>query len=142
MKKIITLSILFAFSSVTAEIHPKYYHEMQQEAPIVISATVLQVHRGPVLTRIRGRKEPISLDLRVDSISRGKDLVEEGQRLTVRYSRFNPPKGWVGPRIMPLLREGEKTEAWLATGKDDSFVPAARGWSFERVEYIEENNER
>ena len=70
---------------------------------------------------------------RIEYVRENPDLppVEPIRRLEVELVRV--PGGWVGPRPVPLLEKAKRYPAWLSKMEAGHFVPAARGYSFERV---------
>lgn len=126
----ISIFLFFLSPQIGAEIHPKYYAEMQRNASEYIEISVERLQRGLVLF---GRSTPVTIKATVMSVFHSKKGLQNGDVITIKYSHFKPGRGWAGPRPIPLLREKDRYPAFLTWSDDEqAFVPAARGWSFER----------
>lgn len=126
----IILLMLFA-GSVSAAINPVEYARMQRAAPeqLVIEVLLVHTHREWFFSRTR----TVSVTAQVVSTTRSARGLAEGDRITIEYTNFRPKPGWVGPRPLPVLKEGTICPAFLIwDDEEDQFIPAARGYSFDR----------
>lgn len=114
---------------LSAEIAPEYYAEMQEDAPEYVVIEPTDVRTGIALF---GRSKPVTVTARVVAVYRTVTGITVGDTITIRYEHFNPRRGWVGPRPIPILRTETRYPAFLSwDGTDATFRPAAMGASFE-----------
>lgn len=114
-----------------AEIELKYYLEDQANAPEYIEVRVLDVDKEWCLFC---PERKIGVKARVTAVHRSVSGLEVGEVININYKLFKPPKKWVGPRPLPLLKEKKNYPAFLqrvpGKSKRKRFKPAARGYSF------------
>jgi hypothetical protein len=121
--------ILAGTIGVRAEIAPEHYARMQDDAPEYITIEAVAVRRGLALF---DRTRPVTVTARVTSVSRSASGLTAGETITISYEHFNPRRGWVGPRPIPILQPGSRYPAYLAWDDEDvAYRPAAMGASFE-----------
>jgi len=116
---------------VHAEIELKYYLEDQANAPEYIEIKVLDVDKEWCFFC---PEKKIVVKARVTAVYRSVSGLEVGEVVKIKYKLFKPPKKWVGPRPLPLLKEKKHYSAFLQRiprkKKRKHFKPAARGYSF------------
>ncbi|KGE70815.1 hypothetical protein [Spirochaeta lutea] len=72
------------------------------------------------------------LTARVDRVHRSASRLNPGDEITITYEHYRPPRGWSGPRPIPVLAKGAGYPAYLSWDSEANlYRPAARGWSFE-----------
>lgn len=124
------LLLLLTFSVLHAELPPSAYEEMQKKASEFVKIRVLQVTVGP------GEKEGqtlIEATAQVLEVKRSAAGLKPDAIIHIEYHRMEQPQGFVGPRPIPLLQQGEETIAFLAPLPDSpDYQPAAGGMSFEQ----------
>lgn len=132
MKKITMLTVLILFFSglLYAEIHPRYYYEDQQSSEEDITIEVIDVDKECC---IFCRRQGVEIEAKVLEVKKSKTGLKKNDTIRIKYERFHPPAGWVGPRPMPLLKEGNTYPAFIFK-KDGFYRPSARGFSFTRLE--------
>ncbi len=132
MKKVAIIALLLLLSALCyGEIHPKYYQQDQENADEALIIRVTKVRKGCCFAC---RNQKVRIHAEVLSVERSRSGLEKGSTITIRYNHFNPPRKWVGPRPVPILKKGKEYPAFLNRMKDEEYyVPAARGYSFERV---------
>jgi hypothetical protein len=121
--------MLIPNTKLFAEIHPKYYAEMQAEAGEYIEIEVDRVRRG---LSLYPRTTPLTIKATVLSVWRSETKLEVGDSITIKYDHLEPARNWVGPRPIPVLRRDGRYPAFLTWYKGkEAYIPAARGASFE-----------
>lgn len=129
MKHLLVLLLLLTVGTLSAEIAPEQYREMQLNAPEYVEIKVLSVSKSYNLfsgnTKVKANAE-------VRTVIRSESNLTVGDRITIRYTHDKPRKFWAGPRSIPILKKKEETTAFLAFDTETLvYVPAARGASFE-----------
>jgi len=123
--------VLAGSTDLPAEIAPEHYARMQDAAPEYVTIEPAAVRKGVALF---SRTRPVRVTAVVVAVSRSATGIAVGDSITIRYEHFTPPRGWVGPRPIPILQTGARYPAYLAWDATESaFRPAARGASFEVV---------
>ncbi|MBV6493344.1 MAG: hypothetical protein LDLANPLL_01360 [Turneriella sp.] len=135
MRKVATLFFFMAVVSLGAEIHPKYYREMQQNAPEDLRLKILDVSRD---WRFWSDTRHVKVKAVVVEVNKSKVGLTPATQVFFEYDVFTPSGGWAGPRPMPLLEENSVTDFFgerIGVDKKRGVIlrPTARGYSFERV---------
>jgi hypothetical protein len=126
--------VLAGATNLPGEIAPEHYARMQDDAPEYVTIEPVSVQTGFAPFR---RTRMITVTARVIAVSRSVSGIAVGDTITIRYQHFNPPRGWVGPRPIPILRRGARYPAYLSwDATEGTFRPAARGASFEPPEGV------
>jgi len=121
--------VLAGATHLPAEIAPEHYARMQDDAAEQVTIEAVTVRKGFAPFR---RTRAITVSARVVAVSRSATGITVGDTITIRYEHFNPPRGWVGPRPIPILRTGTRYPAFLSwDATEETYRPAARGASFE-----------
>jgi len=122
----------FVALTLSRELPPYVYKEMQQKSP-----EVLMVKVEDVKTSISKYGEEtdtnVTVKLTVEKVTRTATKLKKGSHLTVSYVHIEHSGGWAGPSSIPVLTKGQSLTAYLGKTKDGSYGPAARGRSFEAV---------
>lgn len=144
----LSLFLILLSSHIFAEIAPQYYARYQRSAPYHLKILVLKVDKGFCLQcenqniAILGevsevyRQPQDFVDKNANSINEigNSAKVRIKQKISIQYKHFWPPRGWVGPRPVPIFKERQSYDAFLSfDGKKNVFHPAARGYSFESL---------
>ncbi len=134
MKRIgIVLLLCMVSALLVAEISPDSYQWMQDSAPEQLYITVLDVST-PFLSCFSS--VPVTILAEVIRIQYSETGLEAGDEITITYSHYTPGPGWVGPRPVPILIQGDECPAFLQYVSDtSSYIPAAGGYSFEFLSY-------
>ena len=132
LKLLLVLPALLAIAQLSAEIHPKYYAEMQQSAPEKLEIEVKDVDSGWCFFWCGSRE--IEIEAIVTRVTKSASGLTIGQSIQICYTHFTPGNGWAGPRPIPILKEDRKYPAYLSKDSDACYGPAARGYSFESVD--------
>lgn len=120
-----------------AEIAPEYYAAWQSQAPEEILIRVQRV-QTPLISF--SRTKPVTLNAEVISVTRSQSGLQPGDRITIKYEHFSPPRSWVGARPLPLLQRGKEYPAFLQwSGEENAYLPAAQGASFQAKIVIPES---
>lgn len=135
MRKRFTL-LLFAITlALHAEIHPKYYREMQQNAPEDLRLKIIDVSRD---WRFWSDTRHVKVKAVVVEVKKSQVGLTPNTHVFFEYDVFTPSGGWVGPRPMPLLEENSTTDFFgerIDVDKKRGVIlrPTARGYSFDRI---------
>lgn len=136
MRKLLFVLISTLLSPAFAEIHPKYYQEMQRSAPEKLRIRVEKISDeccwffcDKYQTRVT------AIIMRVNKSAAG---LQVGNHVYFEYEIFKPREGWVRPRPMPVLKKGEEYDFFGSktdVQKDKGIIlsPEARGYSFESL---------
>ncbi len=124
------LSLLFiAVASLFSEMSPDAYQWMQNNATEMLIIEVKDVHT-PLISLSRSKSVKVRAE--VMRVKYSETSLAEGDEITITYSSYTPGPGWVGPRPMPILSEGNQCPAFLTYDEQSaSYIPAAGGYSFE-----------
>lgn len=121
--------LLLLPADAAAEIAPRYYAQMQRDAPEYLQIEVLKVRHSLLWV---GRTTSVTVTAKVIAVKRSKKGLVAGDVITIRYDHYRPPRDWVGPRPIPILRKGETCPAFLGWSDEvRAYRPAALGASFE-----------
>jgi len=116
-----------------AELPPGAYEELKNNASEVLTVKVLKIETP------EGRKGhfPVLFTAKVLGVTRSKSGVVEGQTITIasyHVTKKARKKGFVGPRIPPLLSAGWEGRVYLNKPQDKkAYDIAAYGESFEET---------
>jgi hypothetical protein len=128
---VLGMFLLAGTTDLSAEIAPEHYARMQDTAPEYVTIEPAAVRKGVALF---SRTRPVRVTALVVAVSRSATGIAVGDSITIRYEQFTPPRGWVGPRPIPILQTGTRYPAYLAwDAKESTFRPAAQGASFESL---------
>jgi hypothetical protein len=137
MKKFYLTLILIWIGSTTlsAEIAPEYYAQMQAGATEQLRITPVDVSRDWYFWR---SVRKVKVRAKVVSVTKSSLGLKPGQMIYFEYETYSPSAGWAGPRPMPLLTEGAEYDFYGEAGDsrlaaDVVLNPVARGYSFEKV---------
>jgi hypothetical protein len=131
MKYLFTIFFLFIVGTftVSAEIAPVEYQRMQASAPEQLEVAVLRSNTRRFLF---SRDTDVTLNVEVISVTGSATGLNSGDRITITYTHTRNPRGWAGPRAIPIQKRGTVTSAFLEySPQSKTYVPAARGASFD-----------
>jgi hypothetical protein len=136
LRRIILFAMGIAAPLAFGELAPEVYRAMQREAPEVLYVEVLDVDIDRELHKPPGCGffdfeivRNVVMQAKVLRVVRSRAGVRPGATIGVTYASVRRCSGFVGPRSIPVLDEGTKTYAYLASAKR-GFEPAALGASF------------
>src|SRR3712207_947968 len=121
-------------ASVSAELPPTIYRDMQAKSPERLTIKVRTVK-----TEERDESErklvAVAAEAEVVGVERTATELKPGQTIRIRYTRTDYKQPIAGPSQVPVLREGQTCPAFLRKDKEgDAYAPAAGGYSFKVVE--------
>lgn len=115
-------------TGLRAELPPSVYEARQKEAPEKIFIEVLRVDIEPGEQADQQKVEAVVMISRVE---RSESGLQPDQIINISYVITDRPRGFVGPGEIPLLREGEKSVAFLARHESEPvYLPVAGVMSF------------
>ncbi|GAB4444160.1 MAG: hypothetical protein OHK0011_26350 [Turneriella sp.] len=128
-------TLLLSASAVSAEIHPRFYADMQRSAPEFLSLLVEEVEPAVlpkdeyVASRVRAK---------VERVFRSKSRIKKGATVEIRYTIWQPPRDYTGGRPLPHLKAGERPVFYgkvVERTQDGLWIlePVAGGRSFDTV---------
>ena len=120
-------------ASALAELPPYVYKDMQAKSPERLTIKVKSVK-----TQERDESErkliAVTAEAEVVEVGRTASELKPGQTIRIHYTHAQYKQPIAGPSEVPILREGETYPAFLSKNKDDdTYSPAAGGYSFEVV---------
>ncbi len=128
--------VCIAAPLIFGEIAPEVYQAMQRAAPEVLYIEVTDVDIDRDLHKPSGCRffeleveRKVVAQAKVLRVVRSRTGVRPGTTISVTYTSLRQCSGFTGPRPIPVLEEGKKTYAYLASAKR-GFEPAALGASF------------
>ncbi|MCD4829146.1 MAG: hypothetical protein K8R90_06940 [Candidatus Cloacimonetes bacterium] len=77
-----------------------------------------------------GTRCDIEVRAEVIEVRKTQTNLEVGDRITIKYDRYNPPDGWTGSTPITLVERGQEYQAYLATYRYSFYVPIAGNASF------------
>lgn len=110
-----------------AELPPSAYEAMQAKAPEYLDIEILRVDVSP--GDAPNQQKVLLLSL-VNKVTRTATNLKPGDIINIVYTITDHPKGWTGPREIPIPSEREKTIAYLAKDVANNYLPAARAMTF------------
>lgn len=133
--------LIFAVTSLAAEIHPRFYFDWQRQAEEFLRFRVEAVEPKKlpqdeyVATRVRGR---------ILRVYRSKSRIAKGAEVEIRYTIFQPRENVAGPRPLPYLKPGSEHVFYGKVSertKEGLWIlePTAGGRSFDTVTREEAN---
>lgn len=130
-KFLLIASMLFLVftNNIFAEIHPKYYKEMQESAPEQYRIKVLDVDSSFCI--LWCFQKDIEIEAQILEVFKSKMNAQKDQKIKICYTYTENDDEWVGPRPIPILNKDKKTRAYLRPSETKCLEPAARGASFE-----------
>jgi hypothetical protein len=115
-----------------AELPPSAYIDLQAKASEVLQIKVDDVSSKPI-SLIDWSKRIETVQATVQKVTRSKSGTKQGDKITIRYERLLPKKGWAGPSPAPPLEQGKEYPAYLDKTTDGTFELGAKGKSFTEV---------
>jgi len=118
-------------ATISAELPPAVYKELQDRAPEYLVIRVLSVE-----SRQSDEQESVRFDVtaeaRIQEVTRSASGLKAGAVIRISYvTKRHKQPAWVGPSPVPMLVEGWVGPAFLAKSKERStYAPAAGGQSF------------
>lgn len=131
----LSVALVTLLASVTfakAELPPDAYRRFQAEATEVLQIKVDQVS-SKFVGFLDWSKRIETVQATVQKVTRSKSGVKAGDKITVRYERLLPKKGWAGPSPAPTLQRGKEYPAYLEKTTDGTFDLGAQGKSFTEI---------
>ena len=131
MKVYVMTAVLLLVSGgyVFGELSPLVYQQMQQDAQ---EYYIIRITRVRTPFRLFSRDKPVIASAAVQQVIRSQRSAVPGEIIEIRYESYAPPRGWVGPRPVPILNRGSSYHAFLSWSEANGyFTPAARGASFD-----------
>lgn len=124
-----TALLFFAFFSLPlmAELPASAYRSLQKAAPELIEIRVDRAKRGNWFSP----GEVVTAT--VTKVTRSASKLKVGDVIKIKY-RHVKLRGAVGPSPIPRLTKKKAYPAWLRKNKEGHFEPAARGYSFHRLD--------
>jgi hypothetical protein len=110
-----------------AELPPSAYESMQAKAPEYLKIEVLRVSVEPGESPTQQRVQVVALATEVFRTATG---LKPNDIVNILYIVTEHPRGWAGPGEVPILKEKERTVAYLSRTEGDDFTPAAGRMSF------------
>ena len=131
---VLTLAVLLLTTQTAlAELPPEVYLKRQKAAPEALKIKVVTVKKK----EIDGEKFKTTIaivEARVVSVERSATKLKPGDVIRIEYGNRASKVPMPGPSQVPILTEGQEYPAFLAkNGGKPYYLPAAGGWSFERI---------
>lgn len=125
-------NILLIFSllilTLNAELPPHVYENYQKNAPEALMIKVLKVDTSLIAFTERS----VVVEAQILSVEHSKSQLKRNDVITIHYSTvFWRPSGWAGPSSIPVLKEEKMYRSFLKKSKNNTYVPAAKGKSFQ-----------
>jgi hypothetical protein len=119
---------LFLPQASTPKLPPSAYESMQAAAPEHLEVEILRVDLEP---GAEPNQQDVQLTARILKVHHTASNLQPGGMLNILYTLTARPPGFVGPGLVPIPVEGDKTVAYLKNGeKPDEFEPAAGAMTF------------
>ncbi len=135
MRKLLAAIILVLLPpALSAEIAWKHYKKAQKDAGEFLDIRVTDVSLDWCLVC---SKRDVRVRAKVLKVHRTAAGIKVGNTILIKYKTWTRrPRGWAGPRPIPILKEGQTYPAFLrrlSVNKKDGIIcgPAARGYSFQ-----------
>ena len=125
--------LLLAATASLGELPPYVYQEQQDKAD---EAIVIQVRSvTSIETELPNETESaVTVVARVEKVERTKAGLKAGDAIDIHYTRHERKQPTAGPSELPILSKDQTYHAFLnQAGKNQGYVPAAGGHSFDRV---------
>lgn len=123
-----SIAAMFLLANLHAELPPSAYEQMQSAATEYLDIEILRVEIEPGAGQ--GQRD-VELTARIVAVHRTNSNLQPGGMLNIVYTLSERPPGFVGPGVIPVPAEGQKTIAYLKNGETpDEFIPAAGAMSF------------
>ena len=120
--------MLFLFVRVLqAELPPSAYEAMQAKAPEHFKIEILRVDVAPGETPTQQRVQLVAL---INEVLRSASGAKPNEIINIAYAVTEHTRGWAGPGPIPILREKERSVAYLKKLPVGDFEPAAGRMSF------------
>jgi hypothetical protein len=127
---LLLLASTLAWSLPRQPLAPSAYEELQKNATEVVQIEVLKVEVEPGEEL---REEVLRITAAVLDVERSASGVRTGDFIQISYSVQSGDNGQPLPAEVPILKEGQRTIAFLQTEEGRAFlVPAAGAMSFSR----------
>lgn len=125
--------LLLFVVSLKGELPPSAYRDLQAQAPEDLEIEVLKVS-GKTTRENRYEATQFVVKAQVTAVHRTASGLTRGRTIEIRYERRSYFEPIAGPSEVAALSEHAKVPAFLSRSSDgDYYTPAARGYSFERV---------
>ena len=125
--------LLSAAQAALAELPPEVYLKRQKAAPEALRIKVVSVKKK-VLDGEKVKTTVATIEAHVLSVERSATKLKPGSVIRIEYVSRESKVPMPGPSQVPLLVEGREYPAYLSkNGVKPYYIPAAGGWSFERV---------
>jgi hypothetical protein len=125
--KLRLLVMLFFVPLLQAELPPSAYESMQAKAPEYFKIEILRVDVAPGETPIQQNVHVIAL---ITDVLRSASGAKANEIINIVYTVTEHPKGWAGPGPVPILKERQRTVAYLKKAEAGDFEPAAGRMTF------------
>ena len=110
-----------------AELPPSAYEAMQAKAPEYFKIEILRVDVAPGETPTEQNVQLVAL---ITEVLRSASGAKPNEIINIVYSVVEHPWGWAGRGPVPILREKERTVAYLRKLEVGDFEPAAGRMTF------------
>ena len=129
MKRLLFIFLAVGLPAIIfAELPPSAYEAMQAKAPEFLNIEVLQVTIDAGKTDTEQQVHVMAV---VNKVDRSANNLKEGDIVNIVYTVNAHPKGWTGPREIPVLSEKDKTVAYLKRLENTlNYQPIAGAMSF------------
>ena len=129
--------LLLSASGASAELPPEAYLKRQKAAPEALRIKVVSVKKKE-LDSEKVKTTVATVEARVLSVERSATKLKPGAVIRIEYVNRQSKTPMPGPSQVPLLTEGQEYPAFLSkNGAKPYYIPAAGGWSFERVREVQ-----
>lgn len=129
---LVLATLATSLAMAKAELPPTAYIDLQAKASEVLQIKVDDVSSKPT-SLIDWSKRIETVQATVQKVTRTKSGAKQGDKITIRYERLIPKKGWAGPSPAPPLEQGKEYPAYLEKTTDGTFDLGAKGKSFTEV---------
>jgi phenylpyruvate tautomerase PptA (4-oxalocrotonate tautomerase family) len=119
--------MLFFIPVLRAELPPSAYESMQAKAPEYFKVEILRIDVEPGETPTQQKVQLVAL---ITEVIRTASGAKPNEIINILYTVTEHPKGWVGPGVVPIPNEKERTVAYLSKTGAGDFEPAAGRMSF------------
>lgn len=125
---LIVFAAVLGMGILEAELPPSAYEQMQAAAPEYLGIEILRVDIEP---GAEPNQQDVQLTARITAVHRTSTNLQPGGVINIVYTLTTRPPGFVGPGLVPIPVEGDKSIAYLKNGeKPDEFEPAAGAMTF------------
>lgn len=115
-----------------AELPPSVYEDLQKKCP---EALTIKVESVKIVTTDEAsfKRLEIAAEAKVETVARSESGLKPGDTILINYTHLDYKQPIAGPSEPDILREGRSYPAFLSGVKDGVYTPAARGYSFRKV---------